>query len=79
MTAKILSTAMDSVLLELERARMEREDFRQGSQSLKKIAKAARGDMTTPDGGIPIWDARKIRRLTKNWASDDSSSDEAAL
>ena len=27
----IVSTAMDSVLLDLERARMEREDFRQGN------------------------------------------------
>ena len=31
MTAKILSMTMDSVLLDLERARMEREDFRQGN------------------------------------------------
>ena len=29
--AAILATAMDSVLLDLERARMEREDFRQGN------------------------------------------------
>ena len=31
LAAKVLSTTMDSVLLDLERARMEREDFRQGN------------------------------------------------
>ena len=29
--AAILATVMDAVLLDLERARMEREDFRQGN------------------------------------------------
>ena len=33
----IVSTAMDSVLLDLERARMEREDFRQGNAPARLV------------------------------------------
>ena len=92
--------AMEQALLDLERARVTAEDYRQGNgpaggnctwrrrtsllqedaqemnDTLAQIAIEARGDMTTPDGGIPIWSANNIRRLTRAWAQSDERNDE---
>ena len=55
------------------------EEWGDMQDTLAQIAIEARGDMTTPDGGIPIWSANSIRRLTDDFAPfpEESESEES--
>ena len=46
------------------------------NDAMAQIAIEARGDMTTPDGGIPIWNANNIRRLTMDFVQESEEESE---
>ena len=61
----ILSTTMDGVLLDLERARMEREDFRQGNAPAPHFVRPPHGSLS--------W-RQTVRALNRAW--DDVGREE---